>query len=232
MSWLEPLFWPVIVVAGFSFTVLVSFLLATLYSGRKINQVEQHLTAKIRRLNDRIADQPRSYGPAAYERAPPGRNLPAYAPQRDRPPPRPGADHSYQENQPSDPQPPPRDQAADQNEAAASALADRDSFRVFVERHGGTGYSLRQGAATPIPSDSDGNADLWAIACPEGMHIYPGYNLRRTQSSLVADSGRVAEQRLGFLFDIETGSSLRAIRPALVANDWSMIRRGTLQVTS
>lgn len=231
MTWLDQLLWPVIVLVSIAFTVLVSFLLANAQITKRTDQLEQDFTTKIRLLNNSIANHsPLSPSPAETGRIFPTRPDRAYAPLSERKPERSAPYEPYERVLPADPRTLPSDHPGGQDDAAAAALADRDTFRNFVDRHGGTGHVLQPGGGAPTTSESEFYADLWAISCPGGMLVYPGYNLRRTQSSLVADSGRVAEERLGWLYDIETGSSLRAIRPAMVATDWSVTRRGVLQV--
>ena len=113
---------------------------------------------------------------------------------------------------------------------AAAALASLDAFRRFAQKEGGTGYTVSPGAQRGDPitgGDPVSAADLWAIPFEDTLLFFPGYNLRRTQSSLLADAGRMARDRLGWLFDIEAGEQLLAFKPAIRRSD-EHVERGSL----
>ena len=122
--------------------------------------------------------------------------------------------------------------AAELAEEAARALATQDAFREFVRRRGGQGYSLKGGADSVEPvADPDGAlaADLWVIEELGARLVFPGWNLLRSQSSLLADAGRVARERLGWLYAFETGEAMRALVPAKIsAGNWTVIQAGVL----
>lgn len=230
MIWFDQLFWAAFAVVGIIFIVLVSVLISIRLAGQQLDRFRVELEQRISRINNDIFDlRHRNHGTAAGERAPAKYNPSDVAPYS-RTSERLAVGHEYTMPSSSFARLPPVDHLGGQDDAAAAALADRESFRAFAERHGGTGHVLGQDGSAPATPDAGFSADLWAIPCPDGLRIYPGYNLRRTQSSLVADSGRLAEERLAWLYEIETGPSLRAIRPAVVAKDWSVMTRGVLQV--
>lgn len=109
------------------------------------------------------------------------------------------------------------------HEAAALALGDFASFRSFTAKYPGTNFflSLRpNGSMEPVSGpDAESTGDLWAIRDGTTLLVYPGFNLRRSQSSLVADAGRLARDRLDWLFEIQSGAQLGALRPARVRSD-------------
>ena len=101
---------------------------------------------------------------------------------------------------------------------AAAALSSLDAYRAFARTEGGSGFVVEPGSRACQRvggSDPVSASDLWAVPFEDGYLYYPGWNLRRTQSALLADAGRAARDRLGWLFDIEAGEQLAATRPAL-----------------
>ncbi len=100
---------------------------------------------------------------------------------------------------------------------AAAALASLDAFRRFAQAEGGSGFVVAPGSQSCQPvsgNDPVSASDLWAVPFEGGALYFPGYNLRRSQSALLADAGRMARDRLGWLFDIEAGEQLAAFKPA------------------
>ena len=113
---------------------------------------------------------------------------------------------------------------------AAAALASLDAFRRFAAAEGGNGFVLVQGSPQCEPvtaSDPVSAADLWAVELEGATLYFPGFNLRRTQSALLADAGRPAQDRLGWVFTIEAGDQLVAYRPA-VQRPGQELERGLL----
>ncbi len=119
----------------------------------------------------------------------------------------------------------------DITQQAGRALVSADAFRRFTSLFGGNGMKLQPGAdAFDVISSPDAliEADLWAVSHQGEWLLYPGYNLRRSQSALLADSGRLARERLGWLFKLEAGDALAAYQPAVWSAENRLVRRGTL----
>lgn len=196
-------------------------------SKKQISRLRQDITAKIQRLEMGLLD---------LERRPELR--PAYSPQPDAVAYR-GPEAAPTRAGPSgfpgdmNPEPPARRSREQFSASAAMALQDQQSFREFAASSGGSGFLLRAGAEAE-PSNgpnADTAADLWIVADDDTRLVYPGFNLRRSQSALVADSGRLARERLDWLYDVVSGPQLGATRPARVAaKDWTVIERGVLAV--
>ena len=116
---------------------------------------------------------------------------------------------------------------------AARALRSSPEFKLFTLQYPGTFFMLRTGgiSAERVPDAEALSADVWAFMYGHQRLIYPAWGLRRVQSGLVADKGRLAEERLGSLFEIVFGEELAAIRPATVEADrWIILNRGVLAV--
>jgi hypothetical protein len=118
-------------------------------------------------------------------------------------------------------------------EEAAAALGSAARFADFADRYPtGVGFVQDSTGRSTRPSRNDGppgRADLWAIEAGGQTFVFPGFNLRRSEPLLIADKGRPAQARLGELFQIVAGDSLRAVEPAEVSlPDWRVIRQGRL----
>jgi hypothetical protein len=117
---------------------------------------------------------------------------------------------------------------------AAAALGSLATFREFTQRCKGRGYILRVGSETADAATGPDDvqvADLWVFEVGDTRLAYPGWNLRRSQSSLLADSGRLARERLGWLYTMQQGEPMQAQKPARVArHDWKVIERGVLLI--
>lgn len=128
--------------------------------------------------------------------------------------------------------PEPLSQGALTREALA-ALDSVAAFRRFAGAVGGNGLMLRGPGEAPewiTGSDPASTADLWAVEHAGQWLIYPGYGLRRAQSALLADAGRVARDRLDWMFEIRTGDQLAAEKPAVMAADGQVVERGRLRL--
>ncbi len=100
---------------------------------------------------------------------------------------------------------------------AAAALTSLKAYQAFAQAEGGSGFVVGPGSQSCQPvigNDPVSASDVWAVPFEDGHLYFPGWNLRRTQSALLADAGRSARDRLGWLFEIVAGEQLAASRPA------------------
>ena len=117
--------------------------------------------------------------------------------------------------------------------AAEAALTSPEGFRRFAEDWPGLGYTLGQGKPALVPlaaSTPASSADIWVVTDGGRRLAFPGFNLRRSQSALLADQGRLAQDRLGWLFTVEAGEQFAARHPAVLNDRNELLHRGVLSV--
>lgn len=220
------------VLCGFSLaTGALGAVCAILYVRTQAWRLRQDVAARLQRFETRLLDAERRREPRPEIRAataqPPGGNdgrMPLEGSWQER--------RSWPSASPVPPLPaePSREHFT---ERAAAALEDQQSFREFAASSRGSGFLLRAGAEVEPATgpNADTASDLWIVPDGGSRLVYPGYNLRRSQSALVADAGRLARERLEWLYEVMPGPQLGATRPARVAaDDWTVMERGILTV--
>lgn len=130
----------------------------------------------------------------------------------------------------SKPAPPPaRRSIATLTREASDGLASVEAFRTFAAASGGSGRMLPE-LRTMAAGEDPSCADIWLVPYDDGALVFPGFNLRRVQTSLMADRGRVAQDRLGGLFEITSGVRFEALTPARFAPGGELAQRGQLSL--